>query len=102
MTPQRQQASSHITQAAAAAAAAAAAPHPIVQEARTETQPHGQPAQTAVTSNYFIPAQASRVSASSTPLTTNISAGTPTVTHADNRQDGYVMQCFVLGSIFLL
>lgn len=88
VTPQRQQASSHITQAAAAAAAAAAAPHPIVQEARTETQPHGQPAQTAVSSNYFIPAQASRVSASSTPLTTNISAGTPTVTHADNRQDG--------------
>ena len=88
MTPQRQQASSHISQAAAVAAAAAAAPHPIVQETRTETQPHGQPAQTAVTSNYFIPAQASRVSTNSTPLTTSISAGTLTVTHADSRQDG--------------
>lgn len=89
VTPQRQQASSHISQAAAAAAAAAAAsvPHPIVQETRPETQIHGQPLQqTAVTSNYFIPA--SRVSASSTPLMASISTGTPTVTHADSRQEG--------------
>ncbi|XP_014779021.1 histone deacetylase complex subunit SAP130 isoform X2 [Octopus bimaculoides] len=86
VTPQRQQASSHITQAAAAAAAAAV--HPINQETRSDSQSHGQPTQTAATNNYFIPAQAPRASAGCTSLATTISSGNPTVTHTDNRQEG--------------